>query len=206
METTMVLPGMDLTEVGQQVETGCDEAVAGPPRLRRPDRNQSLMQTCWLDEMLPADHQARTVWAVVEQLDLTPFQESLKARGSDPGRSATDPRLLVALWLYATIEGIGSGREIARLCECHDAFRWLCGGVPVNYHTLNDFRVGHEKALDDLFTQVLAVLTHKGVVTVQRISQDGTKVRASAGKSSFRREPTLRREMEEGRGHVEAGK
>jgi len=202
----MVLPGMDLTEVGQQVETGCDEAVAGPPRLRRPDRNQSLMQTCWLDEMLPADHQARTVWAVVEKLDLTQFQESLKARGSDPGRSATDPRLLVALWLYATVEGMGSGREIARLCECHDAFRWLCGGVPVNYHTLNDFRVGHEKALDDLFTEVVAVLTHKGVVSVKRISQDGTKVRANAGGGSFRKEGKLREHLAAAKAQVEAVK
>ena len=202
----MVLPGMDLTEVGQQVETGCDEAVAGPPRLRRPDRNQSLMQTCWLDEMLPADHQARTVWAVVEKLDLTQFQESLKARGSDPGRSATDPKLLVALWLYATVEGIGSGREIARLCECHDAFRWLCGGVPVNYHTLNDFRVGHEKALDDLFTEVVAVLTHKGVVSVKRISQDGTKVRANAGGGSFRKEGKLREHLAAAKAQVEAVK
>jgi len=170
METTTVLPGIDLAEIVQQAETGCDEVVAGSPRLRRPDRNQSLMQTCWLDEMLPADHQARTIWAVVEKLDLAKFHKPLKARGRDPGRSATDPKLLVALWLYATMEGIGSGREIARLCECHDAFRWLCGGVPVNYHTLNDFRVGHEKALDDLFTEVVAVLTHKGVVSVKRIS------------------------------------
>jgi len=164
------------------------------------------MQTCWLDEMLPADHQARTVWAVVEKLDLTPFQESLKARGSDPGRSATDPKLLVALWLYATVEGIGSGREIARLCECHDAFRWLCGGVPVNYHTLNDFRVGHEKALDDLFTEVVAVLTHKGVVSVKRISQDGTKVRANAGGGSFRKEGKLREHLAAAKAQVEAVK
>ena len=206
METTTFLPGIDLTEIGQQVETGCDEAVAGPPRLRRPDRNQALMQTCWLDEMLATDHQARTIWAVVEKLDLTKFHAPLKARGSDPGRSATDPKLLVALWLYATMEGIGSGREIARLCECHDAFRWLCGGVPVNDHPLNDFRVGHEKALDDLFTQVLAVLTHQGVVTVQRISQDGTKVRANAGAGSFRREGKLRDRLAAAQAHVEAVK
>jgi transposase len=164
------------------------------------------MQPCYLDEVLPADHQARTVWAVVEKLDLSKFHEPLKARGSDPGRSATDPKLLVALWLYATVDGIGSGREIARLCECHDAFRWLCGGVPVNYHTLNDFRVGHERALDDLFTQVLAVLTHKGVVTVKRISQDGTKVRANAGSGSFRKEGKLRAHLAAAKAHVEAVK
>lgn len=143
---------------------------------------------------------------MVEKLDLSKFQEPLKARGSDPGCSATDPKLLVALWLYATMEKIGSGREIARLCECHDAFRWLCGGVPVNYHTLNDFRVGHEKALDDLFTQVLAVLTHKGVVSVKRISQDGTKVRASAGSGSFRKEGKLREHLAAAKAHVGAVK
>ena len=177
-----------------------------PPRLRRPDRNQSLMQACWLDDVLAPDHQARSIWAVVEQLDLSAFHQPLKARGSDPGRSATDPRLLVALWLYATVEGIGSGREMTRLCECHDAFRWLCGGVPVNYHTLNDFRVGQEKALDDLFTQVLAALLHKQVVTVRRISQDGTKVPAHAGSGSSRREGKLRERLEEARTQGEAVK
>ena len=164
------------------------------------------MQTCWLDEVLAADHQARTVWAVVEKLDLSRFHEPLKARGSDPGRSATDPKLLVALWLYATMEGIGSGREIARRCECHDAFRWLCGGVPMNYHTLNDFRVGQEKALDDLFTELVAVLTHKGVVSVKRISQDGTKVRANAGSGSFRREGKLQEHLAAAKAQVEAVK
>ncbi|MEK6798379.1 MAG: IS1182 family transposase [Planctomycetota bacterium] len=198
---------MDLTEVGLETAGVCaDVLVAEPPRLRRPDRNQALMQTCWLDEVLPADHQARTIWAVVEKLDLAKFHEPLRARGSDPGRSATDPKLLVALWLYATMEGIGSGREIARLCECHDAFRWLCGGVPVNYHTLNDFRVGHEKALDDLFTEVVAVLTHKGVVSVKRISQDGTKVRANAGAGSFRKEGKLREHLAAAKAQVEAVK
>lgn len=207
METTTVLPGMDLTEVGLETAGACAESVAaGRLRLRRPDRNQALMQPCWLDEVLAADHQARTVWAVVEKLDLSKFHEPLKARGSDPGRSATDPKLLVALWLYATMEGIGSGREIARLCECHDAFRWLCGGVAVNYHTLNDFRVGHEKALDDLFTEVVAVLTHKGVVSVKRISQDGTKVRANAGSGSFRKEGKLREHLAAAKAHVEAVK
>jgi len=205
METTTFLPGMELAGIEQPVPRGGDEAAA-PPRLRRPDRNQALMQTCYLDEMLPADHQARTVWAVVDKLDLSEFHEPLKARGSDPGRSATDPKLLVALLLYAVMEGIGSGREIARLCECHDAFRWLCGGVPVNYHTLNDFRVGHEKALDHLFTQVLAVLMYKKAVTVRRICQDGTKVRASAGAGSFRREGKLREHLAAAKAHVEAVK
>ena len=135
-------------------------------RVRRPDRDQMLLEPCHLDGLLSEDHDARTIWAVVERMDLSAFYDSIAARGSDPGRPATDPRLLVALWLYATKEGIGSGREVADLCTCHDAYRWLCGGVSVNYHTLNDFRVGHEKALDDLFTQVLASLVHHEVVQV----------------------------------------
>lgn len=186
-----------------------ESALAGPaepPRVRRPDRRQVLLTPCCLEELLPADHEARAVWAVVERLDLSAFYEVLKARGEEPGRSATDPKRLTALWLYATVEGIGSGREIVRLCECHDAFRWLCGGVPVNYHTLNDFRVGHEKALDELFSQVLAVLMHKQVVSVRRIVQDGTKVRADAGRHTFRREATLPRLREEARQHVAAVK
>ncbi len=163
-----------------------------------------LLDPVSLDERLPVDHPARTVWSAVERLDLSRFYEALKARGSEPGRPATDPKLLVALWLYAATEGEGRGREVARLCRCHDAYRWLCGGVSVNYHTLNDFRVGHEAALDELFTDVLVTLIRHGVVKVRRISQDGMRVRANAGSSSFRREPTLRKQLKEVREHIEA--
>jgi len=163
----------------------------------------TLEPCCW-DERLPADHPVRTIWSVVERLDLSAFYRAIEARGSEPGRAATDPRLLVALWLYAATQGIGNGRQLARLCEMHDAYRWLCGGVTVNYHTLNDFRVGHEKALDELFTTVLASLMNHGIVQVKRISQDGTRVRASAGAKSFRRRSRLERLREEAQAHVEA--
>ncbi len=174
------------------------------PRLRRPDRKQMRLEPCCWDDRLAGDHPARAVWAVVERLDLAEFYAAIEARGSEPGRAATDPRLLVALWLYAASEGVGNGRELARLCEMHDAYRWLCGGVSVNYHTLNDFRVGHEKALDELLTQVLASLMHHGVVSVKRITQDGTRVRASAGARSFRRRSRLEQLRDEARAHVEA--
>jgi hypothetical protein len=111
---------------------------------------------------------------------------------------------LVALWLYGATEGVGNGRKLARLCEEHDAYRWLCGDVSLNYHTLNDFRVAHEKALDELLTQVLAVLMHRKVVEVKRISQDGTRIRASAGDSSFRRRSRLEKFLEEARAQVAA--
>jgi transposase len=123
------------------------------PRLRRPDRQQTTLEPCCLDDRLPADHLARTIWRVVERLDLSAFYTPIAARGSDPGRAATEPKLLVALRLYAAIDGVGSGRELDRLCREHDAYRRLCGGVSLNYHTLNDFRVAHAQALDDLFTK-----------------------------------------------------
>jgi transposase len=155
------------------------------------------------DERIPADHPARTIWRVVETLDLSAFCASIEARGSDPGRAATDPKLLVSLWLYAAVDGVGNGRELDRLCQAHDAYRWLCGGVSMNYHTLNDFRVQHEQILDQLMTQVLTALLAKGVVKVDRISQDGKKVRASAGTSSFHRKETLNRRLEEVRRYIE---
>jgi len=143
---------------------------------------------------------------VVDRLDLSRFYAAIQARGSDPGRPAIDPKVLVALWLYATSEGVGSARELARLCERHDAYRWLCGGVRVNHHTLSDFRVEHGAALDALLTQVLGVMLHQGLVRLERVTQDGMRVRASAGAASFRREATLRRCVEAAREQVAAVK
>jgi transposase len=161
------------------------------------------LEAVCLDEKLPADHQARTVWRVVERLNLSAFYDGIAARGSEPGRASTDPKLLVALWLYAAVDGVGNGRKLDRLCGEHDAYKWLCGGVSLNYHTLNDFRVSHEKPLDELFTEVLTALTERGVVRIDRISQDGKRVRASAGSSSFHREETLRRRLKEVSAYVE---
>jgi transposase len=175
-----------------------------PPRLRRPDRMQVLLRPCSLEEVLPPGHQVRTLWAVVERLDLSRFYQPLKARGAAPGRSATDPQLLVALWLWAATQGVGSARRLARLCQEHDAYRWLCGGVNVNYHTISDFRTDHEQALDELFTLVLAMLIGRGLVSVKRISQDGMRVRASAGQSSFKREQKLIDALAVAKAQVEA--
>jgi transposase len=157
-----------------------------------------------LDETIPLGHHVRVLWEVVERLDLSGFSAQLKVCEGEAGRPATDVRLLVALWLYAATQGVGSARELARLCECHDAYRWLCGGVSVNYHTLSDFRVDHEKALDDLMTEVLAMLMERDIVRVHRISQDGLRVRASAGKSSFRREGRLQSLLEQAQAQVAA--
>lgn len=185
-----------------------EEAVAcgpePPPRLRRVDRRQVRMMSCSLDELLPQDHRARLVWQVVTTLNLNDFEAAVAARGSSPGRAATDPRILVSLWLYAAIEGIGSGREVTRLCDCHDAYRWLAGGVSLNYHTINDFRVDHGEALDGLFTQLIALLVKHELVDVTRLAQDGVRVRASAGAASFRSESSLEKLQEEATAHLEA--
>jgi transposase len=156
------------------------------------NRQQIELRPFDLESLVAADHRARAIWAMVEGLDLAKFYEPIVARGSAPGRPAIDPKILVALWLYATSEGVGSARELARLCTAHDAYRWLCGGVTVNYHTLSDCRVGHEAALDALLTQVLAAMLHQGLVKLERVAHDGMRVRASAGAASFRREPSLR--------------
>jgi transposase len=156
--------------------------------------------------LVAEDHPVRTVWALVQRWDLTLFLQCIRARGERPGRAATDPQLLIALWLYATIEGIGCGRQLAQLCTESDPYKWLCGGVSLNYHTLNDFRVDHEEALDDLLTQMIAVLTQAQIVSVARIAQDGTRIRASAGINSFGEEETLEKHWEAARAHLEAVK
>ena len=148
-------------------------------------------------------HPVRRMAAVVEHLDLSGFCQPIKAREGVAGRDATDPKLLVALWLYACVRGIGLARELARQCQESLAFRWLCGGVTVNHRLLSDFRTDHGEALDELFTQVIASLVDKGVVKVSRISQDGMRVRVGAGASSFRREERLQELLAEAQQHVE---
>ncbi len=171
-------------------------------RLRTPERRQMAMVVQCPDDLVGAVHPVRMVMAVVEKLDVSQFCEPIKAREGMAGRDATDPRLLVALWLYACIRGIGSARELARRCEDSAGFRWLCGGVGVNHRLLSDFRTDHGDALDALFTQVIASLVEQDVVKVSRVSQDGVRVRVSAGAGSFRREERLQKLLAEAKQHV----
>jgi len=171
--------------------------------VRVPERRQVAMVVQCPDDLIPGQHPARMVMALVERLELSGFSETIKAREGVGGRDATDPRLLVALWLYACIRGIGSARELARRCEESAAFRWLCGGVTVNHRLLSDFRTDHGVALDELFTQVIASLVDKELVSVSRVSQDGVRVRVSAGAGSFRREERLQKLLAESKQHVE---
>jgi transposase len=166
-------------------------------RVLRPVRNQMAWVERDLDRSLPEDHPARAIWAFLERLDLSAFYASIKSVQGHAGHPTTDPEVLLALWLFATSEGIGSARQIDRLCEEHDAYRWLCGGVPINYHTLSDFRVAHGEAVDQLLTDILAAMMDAGLVKLHHVAQDGMRVRANAGKSSFRRESSLQRCLEE---------
>lgn len=196
-----------LLELPPTTESGVnpksEEENQGPVRLRQPQRDQLALVAQCVDDLVAADHSARMVAAVVERLDVAEFCKPIKAREGEVGRDATDPRLLIALWLYACIRGIGSARELARRCEESIPFRWLCGGVGVNHRLLSDFRTGHGKAVDDLLTQVIASLVEQGLVKVSRISQDGVRVRVGAGAASFRREERLHKLLEESKQHVE---
>jgi transposase len=174
------------------------------PRVLRPDRAQLELRPTDLESLLPEDHRARAVWEFVEGLDLEPLYERIRSVEGHAGRPAIDPAILMALWLYATVEGVGSARALARLCEQHDAYRWICGGVSVNAHTLSDFRVAHEAVLDELLTRSVARLMEAGLVTLRRVAQDGMRVRASAGAASFRRRTRLREFEKEAREQVEA--
>jgi transposase len=176
----------------QQAQTrAASKRSAGAPRLLEPNRLQIELRASDLESLLPEDHRARLVWGYVVRQDLSRLIEAVKARGSNAGRAAIDPRILFALWLYATLDGVGSGREVARLALEHDAYRWICGGVSVNYHAINDFRAGNEALMDELLTDNVAALAAVGAISLERVAQDGMRVRADAGAASFRRQASL---------------
>lgn len=178
-------------------------AGSGVARLVSAVRNQVEWTPQVLEGLLPEDHPARAVWAFMAGLDLKKFEDAIGSVEGGPGRPAADPRVMLALWVYATVKGYGSGRELERLTQEHAAFRWLRGGVPLDYHTLTDFRTGHREAMSELLTQILGVLKSKGLVEMTRVAQDGTRVRASAGAASFHREKTLQEHLTEAREQVE---
>ena len=194
----------DIAEPSQaQVQRANAEAARkrgqGSPRLLEPNRLQIELRASDLESLLAEDHRARLVWGYVVHQDLSRLFEAIKARGSNAGRAAIDPRILFALWLYATLDGVGSGREVARLALEHDAYRWICGGVSVNYHALNDFRAGNEALMDELLTDNVAALAAVGAISLQRVAQDGMRVRADAGAASFRRQASLDEHLNQAR-------
>jgi len=155
-------------------------------RLAEANRSQVRVMVVDPDRLVPENDKVRAVWRFVEGLDLGAFYDQVKAVEGEPGRPPIDPKILMALWIQATLDGIGSAREIARLCEMHARYQWICGGVTPGYHRLSDFRSNSEQEFDELLTDTVAVLMHKGLVDLERVAQDGMKVRASAGTGSFR--------------------
>jgi transposase len=176
----------------------------GQPRIQRANRQQIEMRMAALDSLVPEDHKVRIVWEMAQEYDLSKLYGYIDAIEGEAGRPAIDPLILVALWLYATTEGVGSARELARLCEEHIAYQWILGGVSVNYHTLADFRVNYESELDEILTENVAALMSEGIVSLDRTAQDGIRVRASAGVGSFRRQARLETFLIEAEKEVQA--
>jgi transposase len=186
---------------GQESETPNGERR--PPRINRPERTQGRMICESLDQRLDSDHPVRVVWSVVEGLDLSVLYGRIEAREGSAGRDASDPRVLFALCLYAAVDGISSARELERLSHEHRAYEWLRGEVPVNYHMLSDFRVEHGELLKQLQTDSLASMLVEGLVELNCAAQDGMRVRANAGSSSFRRLPSLEEAQRQAHEHLD---
>lgn len=177
---------------------------AAKPRLMYANRSQGEFRDDSLDRLLPPEHSVRDVWQFVETLDLSELLSQIRSVPGNAGAPAIDPRILMALWLQATIDGVGASRRLARLCEEHLAYQWLCGGVEVGYHTLSDFKTDHGAVLDKLVTETVAVLLHEGLIDLKRVAQDGMRTRAGAGASSFRRSASLEECLQEAHAQVEA--
>ena len=202
--TQQPLIAIDTTEENSP-ETTVEPDVhrIGTPRMLKPNRTQVEFRAVAPNDLLPAEHEARSVVAFVERLDLSPLRLVIQAMEGQPGRPPIDPAVLMALWVYATIEGISSARRIARYCREHIAYQWICGGIDVSHRTLSGFRVGNLSAFDGLLTSSVALLMLAGLVDLKRVAQDGMRVRASAGAASFRRRATLEACLTEARAQVE---
>jgi transposase len=164
-----------------------EPAGRGAPRYRQPERRQLGWHAAAIDDLIGLDHPVRAVWAFAQGLDLRELHQAVKAREGVPGQAPPAPELMMALWLWATVDGVGSARRLARLCEEHLAYRWLCGGVSMNYHTLSDFRMAYGGMLERLLADGVEALVAEGLVSLAVLAQDGVKVRAAAGADSFRR-------------------
>ena len=192
----------DLPAVGSPRGEMAVVRTPGKVRVVMPNRRQIELRPMDLESVLPEGHRARLVWAWVEVQDLSALYATIKVREGGVGRSAIAPQILLALWLYATLEGVGSARELSRLVLEHDAYRWISGGVQVNHHSLSDFRVMHGTALDEMLSASVAALMTAGAVKLQCVAQDGVRVRAGAGAASFRRRGSLQDNLEQARARV----
>src|SRR5271154_1038422 len=179
-----------------------ENPISKKPLIRYVNRQQMSWRAVDVEHLIGEDHPARAIWALVGRLNLSAFYQAIESSAEEGGRPAFDPQLLISLWVYAYTQGIGSARELARRCEFDPAFQWLTGLDEVNYHTLADFRVEKQKELDGLFTQVLAALGKEGLITLEQVMQDGTKIKALASTRSYQREGTIQEHLERARQRV----
>ena len=186
------------------MELSLREAAEKPrPRLKPINRQQLVMRPMDVEQLVAEDHEVRAIWEFVGRLDLSRYYEGIEVVEGEAGRSALDPRLLISLWIYAYSKGVSAVREISRLSEYDPAYQWLTGMESINYHTLSDFRIKHKEALDELFTQVLGLLSVEGLLSLERVMHDGVKVKACASGDTFRREERIRVHLELAREQVE---
>lgn len=172
-------------------------------RLKGINREQTFLRSVDVEELVPTDHEVRAIWEFVGRLDLSKYYATIKVVEGEAGRPAYDPRLLISVWVYAYSCGESSAREISKLCEKEPAYQWLTGMESINHHSLSDFRVEHKAELDELFIQMLGVMSAEGLITLDRVMQDGTKVKANAGGDTFHREERIRKHLEMAREQVE---
>ena len=172
-------------------------------RLKPINRQQMMLRPVEVETLVAEDHEVRAIWEFVGRLDLSRYYEDIEVVEGEAGRSASDPRLLISLWIYACSKGVSSAREISRLSETDPAYQWLTGMEPVNYHTLSDFRVKHKEALDEFFTQILGIMSAEGLISLERVMHDGTKIKACTSSDTFRREERVKAHLEAAREQVE---
>lgn len=179
-----------------KIGTRMEDFNNSEPRLKPINRQQMLLRAVDIEELIPVDHEVRAIWKFVGRLDLSRYYKEIKVTEGEAGRPAMDPQLMVSLWIYSYSKGISSAREIARLCEYEPAYQWLTGLEPVNYHTISDFRVNNKEALERLFTEVLGLLSAEGLISLERVMHDGTKIKACASTDTFRREARVQEHLE----------
>lgn len=196
------LPG--LPELLDEPDERADGKRMAAARLKEVDRSQLLMRTVDVERLIDDEHPARAIWEFVGKLDLSGYTEQIRSVAGSAGRPAFSPRLLVSLWVYSYSRGVSSARAIERLCEHDPAYQWLTGMESINAHTLSNFRVEHEQRLHDLFVQTLGLLSAEGLITLERVMLDGTKIRANASSSGFRRKPRVEEFLEQAHEAVEA--
>jgi len=180
------------------------KAGVGVPRLKPINRQQLLMRSINVEQLIEADHPARAIWEMLGQVDLSRFEQGIRAVDGRAGQATVSRRLLAALWIYSYSEGVSSARELSRMCEYEPACQWLTGMETINHHTLSDFRVDHKDGLDRLFIQILGLLSAEGLVELKQVTQDGTKIKANAGRDTFRREERVKQHLALAREQIRA--